>query len=542
MPEPDPTWPSQRLMRALEGTPMPANVAALLDVQAMRHPARVFLDFFEDGDALSYGEVAVLTRRVAGALHAAGVGHGSHVGLMVHTGRHYPLTWLALARLGAVTVPINYNYTPRELDYMLRDSQATHLVIAHDLLPVLESIAGGASVPRERVLVAGLAGEGYTLHWETLVEAADPGFVAPDPPALDDLMNIQYTSGTTGLPKGAMQTQRYWLTFGRVGAAQFQDRLERLLVAQPFYYVDAQWLTLVTAWQGATAFVARRMQASRFLSWMREHRIQYCNFPEVLARRPELASDRMEHLVVMSCYSHRRENYALYERRYGGLARQGFSMTEVGCALYVPMEAAQMTGSGTVGVPVAFREAMVADAEGHPVPHGEEGELCIRGAGILQGYYNKPEATTAAFHAGGWFRTGDLARRDTQGWFWYLGRMKDMVRRSSENISAIEVEQVLRGVPEVLEAAVLPVPDDYRGEEVKAYLKLGVQVHGDDALVERVFEHCRRNLAPFKIPRYLAFVEEFPRTPSLKIKKSALIAASTDLRDGAFDRVEGRWR
>jgi acyl-CoA synthetase (AMP-forming)/AMP-acid ligase II len=327
-----------------------------------------------------------------------------------------------------------------------------------------------------------------------------------------------------------------------VGAAQFQDKLRRIVVAQPFYYVDAQWLTLVAAWQGATAFVARRMQASRFLSWLREHAIEYCNFPEVVARQPEREDDHMAHMVAMSCYSHRRENYAMYERRFGGLARQGFSMTEVGCALYVPMEAAAMTGSGTVGVPVAFREAMVADAGGRPVPHGREGELCIRGAGILQAYYNKPEATTAAFHEGGWFRTGDLARRDEEGWYWYLGRMKDMVRRSGENISAIEVEQVLRGVAGVLEAAVLPVPDDYRGEEVKAYLRLEPGETAGDTLVERVFEHCRGNLAPFKIPRYIALVEDFPRTPSLKVKKSALVAAAADLRAGSFDRVEGRWR
>ena len=117
-----------------------------------------------------------------------------------------------------------------------------------------------------------------------------------------------------------------------------------------------------------------------------------------------------------------------------------------------------------------------------------------------------------------------------------------MVRRSGENISAIEVELVLRAVPEVLESAVLPVPDELRGEEVKAYLRLEPGTVADAALFERVLAHCRANLAPFKIPRYLAVVEEFPRTPSLKIKKSALIAERTDLREGAYDRVDGVWR
>lgn len=539
---PDAGWQSERLMRAIEATPLPANVPALIEVCAQAHPNRVFLNFFDDGDALTYGEFARMVRRTASGLVSLGVKRGSHVGIMAHTCRHYPITWLALASLGAVTIPINYRYTSRELEFMLRDSRATHLVIADELLEVLEGIENGASVPRNNVVVAGKRIPGYTHHWESLVNAGDAHFQVDNPPGLDDLMNIQYTSGTTGLPKGAMQTHRYWLTFGRVGAAQFQDRLRRILVVQPFYYVDAQWYTLLTCWQGGTAFVARQMHSTRILDWLRSHELEYVNFPEVVARSPRQPDDYMDQLVVLSCYSFRPELYAEVEERFGGLARQGFSMTEVGCALYVPMEATEMTGSGTVGIPVAFREAMVADPAGHPVGHGEQGELCVRGAGIFEGYFDRPEANEGAFHSGGWFRTGDLGARNEEGWFWYLGRIKDMVRRSSENISALEVEQVLRAVPEVLEAAVLPVPDELRGEEVKAYLRVETPSMQDEELIERVLGHCRDNLAPFKIPRYLELVEEFPRTPSRKIRKSELIAAKPDLRTGAYDGVDGCWR
>ena len=184
---------------------------------------------------------------------------------------------------------------------------------------------------------------------------------------------------------------------------------------------------------------------------------------------------------------------------------------------------------------------MVADAAGARVKPGEYGELCVRGAGIFEGYWRRPEATAAAFR-GGWFRTGDVACEDETGWFFYLGRMKDMVRRSSENVSAVEVEGVLRGADGVLEAAVVPVPDELRGEEVKAYLKLDASAAPDNALLSQVFEHCGKNLARFKIPRYVEFVEEFPRTPSLKIRKSALLGAKEDLRAGSFDREAGRWR
>jgi len=215
MSSPDPAWPSQCLMRDIEAAPMPASVAALLDVSAMRHPQRAFLHFFDDADVITYGEMARLVRRAASALAGCGVGPGSHVVVMVHTCRHYPVSWLALAFLGAVTVPVNHRYTPRELAYMLDDARASHLVIAADLLPVLEAVEGGSPLPRDHVIVAGARCDGYPHHWESLVDRGDSFYRADAAPAPDSLMNIQYTSGTTGLPKGALQTHRYWLTFSR---------------------------------------------------------------------------------------------------------------------------------------------------------------------------------------------------------------------------------------------------------------------------------------------------------------------------------------
>ncbi len=539
MSAPDRNWPSLQLMRHIEQTSLPRNVGALLEESAARHPDKTLFNFFDDNDQLSYGDVVELVRRVAAGLRRLGVNKGTHVGLMVPTTRLYPLAWLALARLGAVTIPINYNYTPRELDYMLRDGEARFLVIHRDYLATFECIEGGSNLSPEDLIVAGGALERYPNDWEQLSGAPEDSTL-PDVDH-DDLMNIQYTSGTTGMPKGALHTQRFWLGFGRVGAAQFLDKPKRLLLSQPFYYLDGQWFCLMTLFLGGTAFVARRMRASLFRRWLIDHRIEICNFPEIVSKQPPRDDDYMPHLIALSCYSHQLHNYRKYESRYGGKARQGFSMTELGCALFVPLEADERTGTGTVGVPVAFREAMVAAADGQEVGAGEVGELCVRGPGIFAGYFNQPEATAAAFHAD-WFRTGDLACRDETGWFYYLGRLKDRVRRSGENISAVEVEGVLRGVDGVMEAAVLPVPDELRGEEVKAYLLPAPGSDADTGFVHRVIAHCEKNLAPFKIPRYLEIVDAFPRTPSQKIRKSELIAAKADLRIGAYDRVDDVWR
>ena len=534
-------YPSEQLMRRIEREPLPANIGALIAGAARRHGDRPALVFFDDGETVTYRELDARVSRLADGLARLGVGHGSHVGIMVHTQAYYPITWLAVARLGAVTVPINYNYTPRELHHMLTDSEARFLVIDQVLLPTLDGMAL-QPVPKGRIVVVGADVSGYGNRWETLLASGRADFVPAKQPGQDDLMNIQFTSGTTGLPKGAMLTHRYWLTVGRLAAANIHDQAASVLIAQPFYYLDAQWLLLMSIYQGATAYVAKKMSATRFFDWVKKYKISFCNFPEVVSKQPESPADKDNALKAIYCYSHRPENYAWYEKRYGCKARQGFAMTETGWATYLPLEADHMTGKASVGIAAAFREVMVADENGKPVPNGQEGELCVRGLGILLGYYNKPEANAKAFHSGGWFRTGDAARKDEAGWLYYLGRRKDMVKRAGENISAVEVEGVLRGLPDVMEAAVLPVPDETRGEEVKAYLLLRPGKTEKDLPPETVLAHCEKNLARFKIPRYLEYVTEFPRTPSLKIKKSALIAAKPDLRAGAHDRVDGVWR
>ena len=207
-------------MRRVEATPLPRNVGSLLRERAAAAPDKPVLNFFDDGEVLTYRDLDERVARLACAFHQLGIGKGAHVGVMVYTCATYPVTWLALATLGAVTVPINFNYTPRELEYMLTDSDASYLVIENDLISILESIAK-PSVADSRIIV--VDGDGTSRgrqSWEALLMAGDPHFRPPQEPSLEDLMNIQYTSGTTGLPKGAMLSQRYWLTFGRVGAAQ----------------------------------------------------------------------------------------------------------------------------------------------------------------------------------------------------------------------------------------------------------------------------------------------------------------------------------
>jgi acyl-CoA synthetase (AMP-forming)/AMP-acid ligase II len=533
-----PPWPERR--RQIEGEPLPANVAALLDEAAAEVPDQVALDFFEDGETLSYDALRRRVNQLANGIARRGIAKGSHVGVMLPNISALPVTWLALARLGAVMVPMNIAYTPREMDYVIVDGDVDWLIIDKPCLATFDQMAKRpARLTDRHVFVFGGEPPGYAA-WDELLAGEADEIQIPAAARLADLLNIQYTSGTTGFPKGCMLSHGYWLTMSKVSARRDGRVYKRILAATPFFYMDPQWMMLMAFYQRATLFVARRQSASRFMDWVREHRINFCLFPEVVFKTPPSPLDRDNDIVRVNVYGLHKENHAALEERFDFVAREAFGMTEIGSGLFMPIEATDMVGSGSCGLPSPFREARVADVEGNTVPVGEIGELLVRGPGILQGYYNNKEATKAAFH-GDWFRTGDLFRQDERGYFYIVGRVKEMIRRAGENISAREVEAVLCSLPDIVEAAAVPVPDETRGEEVKACIVLQPGRSIDTVPPERVIVHCEAGLARFKVPRFVAYLTELPKTASGKIAKH-LLKDVVDPHAGCFDRVEGRWR
>ncbi|MCC7271249.1 MAG: AMP-binding protein [Alphaproteobacteria bacterium] len=532
--------PAADRFRRIEATPLPENLGALLDRLADEVPDRRAWDFFESGRRITYGALRTAVNRLANGFAAIGIGHGTHVGVMLPNIPELPLAWLALARIGAVMVPVNVRYTAHELDYVLGDSEASFLVVHHEFLPTVRDVLETRPGLAAGLIVAGGTAPG--MHDMARLPLGRADTYAGRPPARDDLLNIQYTSGTTGFPKGCMLTHRYWLTVGLVHAHCDAQVYERILVTLPLFYMTGLWQLVMSFHQGAAVYVAARQSASRFMDWVRDHAIDFCIYPNLAYKQPPAPDDRNHRVKRANIYGFPAGDHAALEARFGFHAREGFGMTEIGCGMIVPLEAAEMVGSGSCGIPAPFRECRVADENGETVPIGAVGELLVRGPGILQGYYRKPEATAAAFW-GDWFRTGDLFRQDERGWFYILGRTKDMVRRSGENIAAREVEAILLEIPEIAEAAVVPVPDALRGEEVKACLVLQDGLTRDDLAPERVIDHCRAKLAVFKVPRYLEYrTEPLPRTASGKVSKPPLLSEKADLRTGSWDRVDGCWR
>jgi len=534
--------PAQRI-RAIEAAPLAENLGALLDEAACEAGEQVIWDFFEEGQKETY---AALNRRVngiAGNLLRLGIRKGTHVAVMLPNIPVFPALWLALARIGAVMVPVNIAYRERELAFVLNDSEAEFLVIDAALRAVVEACrdSGQVSLPVAREIVVGGEGVPGSVAWAALDGDPQDSFTPPEPVGPDDLLNIQYTSGTTGFPKGCMLTHRYWVVAGKVNAFRDGKHYARILAPTPFFYMDPQWLLVMAIYLRGTLFVARRQSSSRFMEWVRKLKIEFCLLPWVVCKQPPHELDGTNDVKRANVYGIPPELHGALEARFNLIAREAFGMTEVGPAAFMPIEAADMVGSGSCGMAGPFREIRVADETGRTLPPGETGELLVRGPGIMKGYYRNPEATAAAFH-GDWFRTGDLFRMDERGYLYIVGRLKDMVRRSGENIAARELEAVLNALPEVLESAVIPVPDDLRGEEVKACIVLKEGSAPSPELLDGLISHCQRHLAPFKVPRYFSFHDGFPRTASMKIAKQPLRGEGSDPRRGSFDRVLNRWR
>ncbi len=501
------------------------------------------IDVFDRGERATYREVELLSNRIGNALRAVGVEKGERVGVMLPNRLAYPLTWFALAKIGAIHVPVNTRYTPREIDYVLRDSDATALVIDAQFLEAFRALdPRPPGLADARVIVVDGTPPAGMRSFEKLTAAASDASCLDRSLTPGDLVNIQYTSGTTGFPKGCMQPHEYWVLMSWVMSQWSPKPLGRHFTAQPFFYMDPQWQILKAFRHGGTLFMAPQLSASRFIGWLKEHRIEWCQFPELATRQPEAPDDARTALKEVLGLGWGRDSYRAFRRRFGVTPRDGFGMTEVGLATWTLPEVEQMYDACSVGLDAPFRETSIRDEAGAPVPPGEVGELWIRGRAMFKGYWNKAEANADAFREGGWFRTGDLFRADEQGFLWLVGRLKDMIRRSAENIAAREVEAIVRELPEVEDCAAVPVPDPRRGEEVKIYVQLKEGLPRERLPVTEIHRHCSARLAKFKVPRYYAYVERFPRTSSNKIEKRNLVAGVADLRAGAWDAEEMVWR
>ncbi|MFF0431243.1 AMP-binding protein [Streptomyces sp. NPDC004327] len=508
--------------------PSIATLTGLLAERARRSPDQEFLRFGEE--SWTFAEIDAWTSRLAHRLiEADGLQPGDRVAIMLPNIVHWPVVWLAALKAGAVAVPVNSSYKRADLSFLLRDSGARVVFTDHERAGLLREVADTET----------------DLADLRIVDVAEDGsapFPATAPavrPTAETLANLQYTSGTTGFPKACMLTHDYWVRLGWTCAAVTGlGPDDVLLTAQPFSYMDPQWNTALALTIGAPLVVLPRFSASGFFADIRRHRATFFyvlgSMPTLLFKQPPNPDDLDNQLRLVLCSGIPIGIHAQLEERWGAPWREIYGMTETGVDLFGSVDDANSVGSGSLGLPVPTKRARVVDPQGADLPDGEPGELIVSGRPMMLGYWNRPEDTARVLRDG-WLHTGDVVVRRPDGGIRLVGRIKDMVRRGGENIASAEVEAALERDEEVVAAAVVAEPDETFGEEVKAFVQLSAGVPADRTTAARLVDRAGRQLARFKVPRYVEFVTDFPRTPSERVSKPALKARAAAEPGVTFD-------
>jgi crotonobetaine/carnitine-CoA ligase len=320
-----------------------------------------------------------------------------------------------------------------------------------------------------------------------------------------------------------------------------QTPSDRVLCCLQFFYSDPGHLLLECLATGGALVVMRRFSVSRFWDVVRDNEVtlilSFSSIPVFLLAAPPDPRDRDNKVRVARHLAMPPDLHREVVERWGFPWIEGYGITEGNVVTGMPLEYAdEMTGSGSIGIAVPEVGIRLAGEDGQDVPAGATGEFVMRGPGMFRGYLGRPEATREAM-PDGWLRTGDLGRQDDRGFYYFMGRKKDVIRRSGENLTATEVEDALRAHSVILDAAVIPVPDRERGEEVKAYVLLANGRSEADLPPEKIVEFCAERLAWYKVPRYIEYrATDFPRTPSMRVRKEVLKAERADLTEGCWDR------
>ncbi|SDP39475.1 class I adenylate-forming enzyme family protein [Desulforhopalus singaporensis] len=511
------------------------NIGTLLEKASETYGAKKVLHFHDDNVSFSYRQLNDMVNQYAVVLQSAGISKGDHLAVMLSNRPEFFLVWLALAKIGAVAVPLNIRYQVEDLEYVLNNSDAIGLVIEDEFAEVFRQAR--ANTPNVKtVFTVGEKAADLGLDLPQLAADKPTDFNGPEV-TVETLMSIQYTSGTTGFPKGCMLTHEYWLTTGFVGAEMVTED-DIFLCVEPFYYMDPPWELLMCIMKGMTMVAAKSYSPSRFMPLVRQYdiTISWALLSYWIYKQPESPLDKAHKLRMLLSGAILKDVHKQFEERFNVPLREGYGMTEIGPGIVMPLEDSHMSGSGSVGKPTKFRSMKIVDDEGREVAQGEVGELWVSGAGLFKGYYRNPEATAAAF-AGEWFRTGDLFRQDADGYYFIVGRKKDMIRRAGDNVAAAEVENVLMSHPKILSAAVVAVPDPDRREEVKAYVIVAQGESQQTIPPQEIIEFCKDRLADFKVPRYIEYKEVFPLTPTGKIRKPNLLLEKDNLTEGCYDRL-----
>lgn len=501
----------------------------LLIEKSTMHREKPFL-LFEDteGQLVTYTYAAFLERvmRMRSVFLDWGVQKGDKVALHMSNCPEFMIAWFSLAFMGAVMVPTNPLATEKEMEYMLGHSDSVLVLTEEVHLEKFTQIR--SSLPKLRgILLAGCQkGEYVSISLGPLMERANPAFGVAKLEA-EDVAAMLYTSGTTSHPKACMITHANYLYAGEVMAKS--SRLspdDRQLIALPLFHANAQYYSTMSALTvGASIALVERFSASQYFKQAKRldatvGSLFAAPIRMILAKEYDPADRENRLRLIWFAQSVTPKQAALFEEQYNTTILQIYGMTEtIGAPLINPLDGIHKNQG--LGKPTLGYEVKVVDEAGKEVLTGQAGQLIVKGTPgrtLMKGYFQN-EAETREAIRDGWLYTGDNVYVDPDGYFFFVDRLKDMIKRAGENIAAHEIEKVIMEHPCVFDCAVIGIPDEMRDETIKAYVILK---QGQQTAKEEIMEFCKARLAKFKVPEFIEFVEGLPRTSVGKIQKHVL--------------------
>lgn len=496
----------------------------------------------EDGASLTYGRLDEQASRMANLLRELGVAPGDRVAVLMENDLDYLVAYHGVGRSRAIFVPIVTQSTLDEVAYFVGHSSPRVLIVDEPRWRVVaQAIERGdeAFASLRTVLGKGDVAGRVARPFHEALEGASPSWTE-EGPSPNEPVAFMYTSGSTGRPKAVIHS--HYTAIAQAEAVSSRMRYtsdDCLMTVFPLFHGNALvWSTLAACWAAARVVIHRRFSASKFWDSARRHGATQANLLlgsiNMILAQPPTEADR-HHGVRLVLANVTEPIYERFTERFGVDIVSTWALAEG------PLGTMTAPGhgyrEGLIGWPMGEdNEVAVVDEFDNPLPPGQVGELVQRNQAVMLGYFRNEEETRRVL-CGGWMHSGDLGYRGEDGLFYFAGRMKHVIRRSGENISGQEVEECLQKHPAVQEAAVVAVPDPIRGEEVKAIIVL----RPDLALEpEAVAEWCGQRLAPFKVPRYVEFVTDLPRTGPEKLDRASL--ARRDHGPTCWDRLAGQGR
>lgn len=501
------------------------TLTSLLKSRLDLDPSRPFIIFNEK--TITWGEFAAARDKTAQMLLARGVKKGDRIAIMAHNHDAHVLLLFALARIGAIMVPVNPEFGVEEAKYILNHSGALGIFCSAQTYPIAKEATQGFDV---QPWFCSMDGEIVQVP-DLMQSIADPKAVAlPEDVFADDICVLVYSSGTTGFPKGVMHSQRNLVLCAERQVARVELQPDdRCMCVLPMFHVNALFYSILgTVAAGCCLVIVGKFSASKFWETVAKTGTTQVNLimavTSILARRSREEFVPGVRLRCVSGSPFTKETMDVFLNEFGvERVIEGFGMTEIPGAFSNPYDGPHLLAS--MGYPgkhpdpdMTWTEARVVDDDGNDVPHGTTGELVVKIPTMMKGYFNDPEQTAAAFRDG-WFLTGDLVYRTPEGCFYFVARKKDIIRRRGENIAGAELDRIIGQHPNVLEVATIATDSELGEDEIIAVV---VPRPGTNLVEEDVRTWCTERLAAHKIPRFVIFVDKLPYTPTHKIAKFVL--------------------